>query len=127
MKYIFLFFFTLTSLFAGVTTKFLDSTLYYSNTPIVDIRTPYEWKHDGVLRRAITIESFNDKGKFNQNFLNELNAKVDTSKPFALICRSGSRTKLVSQFLAQKFGYQVIDLRGGYMYLKGKNFPLEKR
>lgn len=114
----------LVSLQAEVINQLLDEKLYYSHTPIVDIRTPGEWRHDGILKRAIPIVSWDEKGKFNQNFIKELRQKVDVTKPFAIICRSGSRTHIVAAFLAEKLGYTVINLEGGMIYAKGKNFPL---
>jgi len=38
---------------------------------------------------------------------------VKKDEPFALICRVGSRTSLVSEFLSEKLGYHVINLKGG--------------
>ncbi len=102
------------------TQKFLNS-----KTPIVDIRTPPEWVETGIVKDAITIMFFNEQGGYDiKGFLAELNKKVDTTKPFALICRTGSRTKILSQFLAKEIGYDVINLAGGMMYVKGMNLPI---
>ena len=82
--------------------------------PIVDIRTIGEWKHTGILRGSIPIQFFNEQGQYNISaFLAQLNAKVDTSKPFALICRTGSRTSMVATFLSQKYNYKVTNITGG--------------
>ena len=124
MKKIVLLLITLASLKAEVINQLLDEKLYYSNTPIVDIRTPGEWRNDGILQRAIPIMSWDERGKFNPNFMRELQQKVDVSKPFAIICRSGSRTHIVAAFLSDKLGYTVINLEGGMIYAKGKNFPI---
>lgn len=102
------------------TQKFLNSKI-----PIVDIRTPPEWVETGVVKDAITIMFFNEQGAYDiKGFLTELNKKVDTTKPFALICRTGSRTKVLSQFLAKEIGYDVINLAGGMMYVKGMNLQI---
>jgi rhodanese-related sulfurtransferase len=67
---------------------------------------------------------FTPEGKYDVNkFLTELNAKVDTTKPFALICRTGSRTKLVAAFLANQLHYPVTDLIGGMMIVDAKKLP----
>ena len=93
-----------------------SSALTANNIPIVDIRTVGEWKETGILKGAIPIEFFNEKGGYDiPAFLKELNAKVDTSKEFALICRTGSRTKMVAQFLSDELKYKVIDIEGGIM------------
>ncbi len=93
-----------------------SSALLQSNVPIVDIRTVGEWKETGIIKGAIPIEFFNEKGNYDiPAFLKALNAKVDTSKEFALICRTGSRTKMVAQFLSDELKYKVIDIEGGIM------------
>jgi len=82
--------------------------------PIVDIRTPAEWKQTGIIKGAIPIMFFDSRGGYNvAAFLEELKQKVDVTKPFALICHTGNRTKIVATFLAQKLHYTVYDLRGG--------------
>jgi rhodanese-related sulfurtransferase len=105
------------SLFADLKNEYITKELLNSNIPIIDIRTPAEWKETGLLKGAIPIMFFNERGGYNVNaFLKKLNQKVDTSKPFALICRTGSRTSMVSAFLSKELGYKVINLKGGMEY-----------
>lgn len=123
-------FFTLllifTSLFAELSSEYPSMKIINSKVPIVDIRTPGEWRETGLLKGAIPIMFFDERGGYNvQAFLDELNKKVDTSKPFALICRTGSRTMMLSKFLSQEMHYKVIDLKGGMMMAKGQNLPIE--
>lgn len=101
--------------------------LINSNTPIVDIRTPSEWYDTGLVKGSIPIMFFNETGKYNvEAFLTELNRKVDTTKPFALICRTASRTRIVSEFLSSQLNYKVINLLGGMVYIKAKHLPIER-
>ncbi|MDX1295669.1 MAG: rhodanese-like domain-containing protein [Sulfurimonadaceae bacterium] len=112
--------------FAEMKQQYIDHALVGSQTPIVDIRTPGEWKNTGLVKGSIPIVFFNDRGGYDINaFLQELNAKVDTKKEFAMICNSGSRTKIVAAFLSQKLGYKVIDLKGGILYAIAKKIPME--
>ncbi len=114
-----------TSLFSELTNEYPSQKLLDAKTPIVDIRTPPEWVETGLIRGAIPIMFFDTRGGYNiENFLKELNKKVDTTKPFALICRTGSRTKILSQFLSNEMHYKVINLEGGMVYVKGKNLPV---
>lgn len=126
MKNIFLTLLLLTgSLFAELTNEYASPELLKNKTPIVDIRTPDEWRETGLLKGAFPIMFFDERGAYNvDTFLKELNAKVDTKKPFALICRTGSRTKMVAQFLSEQMHYKVINLAGGMMYAQGKNLPI---
>ncbi|MBN2783175.1 MAG: rhodanese-like domain-containing protein [Campylobacterales bacterium] len=115
-----------TSSFADLKREYPTQKLLDAKTPIVDIRTPMEWRETGLLKGSIPIMFFNEQGKFNINgFLKELNEKVDTSKEFAIICRTASRTKVVSDFLSNQLNYKVIDLEGGVVYAKSKNLPFE--
>lgn len=94
--------------------------------PIVDIRTVGEWKESGIVKGSIPIQFFNEQGQYDiPGFLKELNAKVDTSKEFALICRTGSRTKMVGVFLSDELKYKVIDIQGGIMEAYKLHAPIE--
>ncbi|MDH4943470.1 rhodanese-like domain-containing protein [Sulfurimonas sp. C5] len=121
---LFLTLFTL-SLFADYKSQYVTQELVNSKTPIVDIRTPPEWRETGLLKGAIPIMFFDQRGGYNiDRFLQELNNKVDTSKPFAIICHTGSRTSIVGPWMAQKLGYKVINLQGGMDYAtKGLKLP----
>lgn len=110
--------------FANVIKEYPSAKILNSKIPIVDIRTPSEWVETGIVKNSIPIMFFNERGGYDvRSFLEELNKKVDTTKPFALICRTGSRTKLLSEFLSKQMGYDVIDLQGGIMFLKARNLP----
>ncbi len=101
-----------------VTPKFLEK-----NIKIIDIRTPGEWRETGIVKGAYPIMFFNEQGKFNvQKFLEELNKVVKKDEPFALICRTGSRTTEVSKFLSSQLGYKVINLKGGMMKLMHEGY-----
>lgn len=113
------------SLFAEVKNRYIDQKLIDSGIQIVDIRTPGEWKQTGLVKGSIPIMFFDERGKYDiPLFLTTLNKKVDTKKEFALICRTGSRTKTVANFLSQEYGYKIVNLQGGIMYGLGKNIPV---
>ncbi len=105
------------SLFAQLTSQYLTKDFLSKNIPIVDVRTPGEWRETGLLKGAIPIMFFNTKGKYDaKKFLIQLNKKVDTTKPFALICHTGSRTSIIAPWLSKEFKYNVINLKGGMEY-----------
>jgi rhodanese-related sulfurtransferase len=113
------------SLLASITNEEASQGLIDSATPIVDIRTPGEWKETGLLKRAIPIMLFDEKGNYDLKlFLEQLNSTVDTKKPFAIICRTGSRTKILASFLSQKMNYDVINLKSGMVYAKYAQLPI---
>lgn len=116
------------TLFAEVKSTYLTEKILNSNIPIVDVRTVGEWKESGLLKGVIPIEFFRAEGKPDINaFLAKLNKEVDTKKPFAIICHTGSRTSRIAPWLSQNFHYSVINLLGGMEYatkgLKLKTYP----
>lgn len=103
-----------------------SNELIEKKIPIVDIRTVGEWKETGLVKGSIPIQFFNERGQYDiPNFLKELNTKVDTTKEFALICRTGSRTKMVGVFLSDELKYKIIDIQGGIMEAHSLNAPIE--
>ena len=113
------------SLFATITNQEVSQEFLNSNIPIVDIRTPGEWKETGLLKNAIPIMLFDERGNYDLKlFLDLLNKAVDTTKPFAIICRTGSRTKVLANFLSKKMNYKIINLKSGMVYAKYIRMPI---
>ena len=120
------------SLFAEYKSTYISQELIDSGIPIVDVRTEWEWRESGILEGAIPIVFFSEKGQpLIDSFLKELDEKVDTSKPFAIICHVGSRTSVIAPWLSKQFNYSVINLSGGMEYatkgLKLKTIPYQKQ
>jgi len=109
--------------FQDIDMKTLE-TLRAKNVPVIDIRTPGEWKETGVIPNAHKIMFFDERGNYNVNkFLTQLSKVVkDKNQPFVLVCRTASRTKIVGKFLSDQAGYKnVKELSGGMMFgWKGK-------
>lgn len=123
-KILFTLFMLISSLYSSIINEYPSMKIINEKIPIVDIRTTAEWAETGILQNAIPIMFFDERGHYDvKKFLTSLNEKVDTTKPFALICRTGSRTKIVSAFLSKELGYQIINLNGGMIYAKSKNLP----
>lgn len=107
---------TVSSLMAELTQVWATPQFVKKNMKIIDIRTPAEWRETGIVEGSYTIMFFDEKGNFNlQLFLKQLDMVVKKDEPFALICRVGSRTGMVSEFLSERLGYNVTNLKGGIM------------
>ena len=105
-----------TSLMAELTQVWATPEFADKNIKIIDIRTPAEWKETGIVKGSYTITFFDERGNFNvKNFLTQLNMAIKKDEQFALICRVGSRSGIVSEFLSEKLDYKVINLKGGIM------------
>ncbi len=104
------------SLFAGVETRFLTIDLLNSSTKIIDIRTEKEWWETGILKGSYPITFFDDSGNYDvSQFLSKLKKVIKKEEQFAIICRTGNRSKIVADFLG-KNGYEVINLQGGIVH-----------
>ena len=108
------------SLMAGVENRYPNMAIINSKVKIIDIRTESEWFETGILKGSYPITFFNARGEYNiSDFLRKLNEVIEKGEKFALICRTGSRTKIVSRFLGRN-GYNVINLTGGIFYAMKK-------
>ena len=83
--------------------------------PVIDIRTPREWRETGIIEGSLLLTFFDAQGRYDiRAWLSELAAIATPDEPFALICHSGSRSALVSRFLDAQLGYRhVYDVPGG--------------
>jgi rhodanese-related sulfurtransferase len=92
-----------------ISEDFLDSGI-----KIIDIRTQGEWQESGIIEGAYTVTFFDEQGRVDeQSFIRSLESIVTKDEEFALVCRTGSRTKFAGEILSQKYGYKVISLKGG--------------
>ncbi len=112
-----------TSLFAELKNELATKDFLKKDIKVIDIRTPSEWKETGIVKDSYTIMFFDEKGAYDvEKFLKELNKIIKKDEQFALICRTGSRTQIISDFLANKIGYRVINLQGGLMKLMSEGY-----
>ncbi len=104
--------------FSGINAQQLKE-LQKHGAPVIDIRTPGEWKETGVIPGAHKIMFFDERGGYDvQKFLDALNKVApDKNKPIIIYCRTASRTKVVGDFLSKQVGYKdVKELSGGIMF-----------
>jgi len=105
-----------TMLMAELTHVWSTPSFVDKKIKIIDIRTPAEWKETGIIKDSYTIMFFDEAGNFDvEKFLKQLDMAVAKDETFALVCRVGSRTGMVSEFLSEKLNYKVINLKGGIM------------
>jgi len=93
--------------------------------PVIDIRTQPEWQETGIVQGSHPVTFFDTQGNYNpQLFMLQISQYVtDKNQPFALICRTGSRSKLVADWLG-KMGYtKVYNVQWGILDWKKKGYP----
>jgi len=112
--------------FAEITNTPISPSVLSSGIKIIDIRTKPEWKQTGIIKGSKTITFFDEKGGYDvPKFLKALNSYVKSGEEFALVCRTGHRSRIVSKFLGDN-GYKVVDLLGGVQSLARKNYKFVK-
>jgi len=113
-KYILLFLIVFSKLSFADTEKIsLDKLklLMSEGVPLIDIRTAKEWQETGVIKDSHLITFFNENGEVDiYKWLNELELVADKNKPLILICRSGRRTGIVSDYLDKYFEFFNISI-----------------
>ena len=94
-------------------------TLQAKGIPVIDIRTPKEWKQTGIIKGAHQLMFFDAQGKEHaQEWMTGLSKIVkDKKSPFIIYCAHANRTKAVGNWLVDKLGYtHVYELEGGIAY-----------
>jgi thioredoxin 1 len=94
---------------------FMKQLVETKNEYLLDVRTPGEF-NDGHLNNAVNID-------YNSSQFQTEIAKLDKSRPVFVYCLSGGRSANAAHDLEQK-GFKVINMKGGIMQWKAKNFPL---
>ena len=82
---------------------------------IIDVRTPHEWKETGIPAGAKTIEF--SPAVDSAVFLSEVLrvASGDRNVPIAVICRSGHRSTMAQDILAQHGFTNVLNIQEGVL------------
>lgn len=93
--------------------------------PVIDIRTPEEWRETGVIEGSHLLTFFDAQGRVDvRAWLRALTAIASRNEPFALICDSGGRSSLVGRFLDARLGFRhVHDVPGGIAQWRAENRP----
>lgn len=100
-------------------------TLRNNDALVVDIRTAEEWNATGIIPGSKKLEFFNDQGEFDADkWLAALNQLHSTAKqPVILVCRSGNRSNMLGNYLANKLEMKnIYHLQNGILsWIKAGN------
>lgn len=97
--------------YISVDAKQFAETIKDPRTQIIDARTPNEFK-DGHIPGAVNMD-INSKDFMRQS------ESLDKTRPVAVYCRSGRRSKVAAEKLSSK-GFDVIELDGGIISWEGE-------
>jgi len=77
--------------------------------PVVDVRTPAEWKETGVIKGSHLLTFFDERGKYDvEAWMAKFSKIAQPGDQVILVCRSGNRTGQITRFLDQKAGYRKV-------------------
>ena len=95
-----------------------------NNALLVDIRREEEWKQTGVIFGSMLSTFFNKDGTANINaFLSDLRENVSAEQTILLICRTGRRTKVATNFMLSNTEFkEVFSVIGGITEWKKQGF-----
>lgn len=81
-----------------------------SDALVIDIRTEKEWQTTGIIPNSHKLEFFNSNGKYDSDkWLAQLEQlKSSPDQPIILVCRSGNRSGVVGNFLAEQLGMKNV-------------------
>lgn len=83
--------------------------LIEAGVPVVDIRTPEEWRTTGVVEGSHLLTFFGRNGQYDAKaWLTEFRKIAGPDDPVILICETGGRTGVVSRFLDTRAGFNGI-------------------
>ncbi len=83
--------------------------LMQSGVPVIDIRLQSEWEETGIVAGSKLHTFFDERGKADPAaWLDKVKPYAKPGEPVIVICRTGNRTKAVSQFLSQQAGYTTV-------------------
>ncbi|SHJ38617.1 Rhodanese-related sulfurtransferase [Malonomonas rubra DSM 5091] len=120
----------LIALSAQAEVKQLDNaqleTLLAEGVPVVDIRRAEEWKQTGVVQGSHLITFFDAAGNYDARaWLTQLAPIAGKDDPVILICRTGNRTGIISQFLDQQVGFsRVYNVTKGITDWIARGYPV---
>jgi rhodanese-related sulfurtransferase len=89
--------------------------LRQEGVPVIDIRTPEEWDHTGIIEGSHLLPFAEARGRYDLDAWVALLAAVAApEEPVALICGSGRRSSIASRILDGQFGYEkIFNVSGG--------------
>ena len=77
--------------------------LLENSVPLVDIRTEGEWYETGVIKSSHLLTFFDKSGNFNyKKWISEVGEIANENGPVIIICRSGRRSRIVSNMIIKE-------------------------
>ena len=118
------------SLFAHAEVIDIDNArlakLLQDGVTVIDIRLQSEWEETGIVGGSKLHTFFDERGRADPGaWLDKVKPYARPDQPLIVICRTGNRTRAVSQFLSQQAGYATVyNVKAGIKGWIGDNRPV---
>jgi rhodanese-related sulfurtransferase len=110
--------------YANIDNQQLKS-LQAQGIPVYDIRRAEEWQQTGVVEGSRRLTFVDEKGRLMPDFVAKFTQAVNKNDPVILICRTGSRTDVLSRALVEELGYtQVYNVKNGITRWVSEGLPV---
>ncbi|MBS1255941.1 MAG: hypothetical protein MAG581_01751 [Deltaproteobacteria bacterium] len=77
--------------------------LLKDGVPLIDIRTEGEWHQTGVINNSHLLTFFDKDGNYDfKKWMFELGKTANENGPVIIICRTGRRSRIVSNMMIQQ-------------------------
>ena len=83
--------------------------LLENDVPLIDIRTEVEWYETGVINSSHLLTFFDKDGSYDfRKWMIELGEIANKNGPVIIICRSGRRSRIVSNMIIKENSEYLI-------------------
>ena len=77
--------------------------LLENSVPLIDIRTESEWRETGIINNSYLLTFFDNEGNYDfKKWMIEVGEIADENGPVIIICRSGRRSRIVSNMMIKE-------------------------
>ena len=93
--------------------------------PVYDIRRADEWTQTGVVKGSRRLTFVDDKGRVMPDFVAKFTQAVGKNDPVIFICRTGSRSDVLSRALVEQLGYtKIYNVKNGIIRWISEGLPV---
>ena len=83
--------------------------LLENSVPLIDIRTEGEWRETGIINKSYLLTFFDNEGNYDfKKWMIEVGEIADENGPVIIMCRSGRRSRIVSNMIIKENNEYLI-------------------
>ena len=92
--------------------------LLENSVPLIDIRTEGEWRETGIINNSYLLTFFDNEGNYDfKKWMIEVGEIADENGPVIIMCRSGRRSRIVSNMIIKENSeYLIYHATNGIKY-----------